>query len=139
MSFPSSVLMNAAGVPVFSVYGVTASMIFCCNLSKSSVGYDNSGEANRWQGNVVILECLQFPTCGPLGGENLIESGIDFFKVRSSDKLLQHGDVRIMRCVESKALWKAFQQASIVGLCMLQHRRIGLQRDVDGGDGVLLS
>ena len=35
--------------------------------------------------------------------------------------------------------WKAFQQASIVGLCMLQHRRIGLQRDVDGGDGVLLS
>jgi len=38
--------------------------------------------------------------------------GVDLFKVRGADKLLQHSDVC---CIESKALWEAFQQAFIIG------------------------
>src|SRR5664280_3368523 len=38
MSRPSSVVTNAAAVPVFTANGASASIIFCCSLCKSSVG-----------------------------------------------------------------------------------------------------
>src|SRR5436190_1384287 len=123
MSRPFSVLMNAAGVPVLTVNGVTASIIFL--LQPEQVWRrlnDNARKTNWRRGNLVILERLQFPACWLLIGQYLVDCGVDFFEASRADELLQHRDVWMVRCIQSKAFREGLQQAGIIRLRTLDHR-----------------
>ena len=44
----------------------------------------------------------------------------------------------MVRCVESEALREDLEQTSVRSLCVLDHRCVRFQRDVDGRDWVFL-
>src|SRR5208283_605950 len=71
-------------------------------------------------------------------GQNLIGRGVDLFKVSSSYELLNQCEMRSVRRVQSKACWIRLEKAGIVGLRMLNHRRVRLEQDVDSRDSAFL-
>ena len=73
MSRPSSVLMKAAAVPVFTVKGATASIISCCSLSQIFCRFDdNASNTDRRIGDVVVLERFQLPARRLLTAKTLL-------------------------------------------------------------------
>ncbi len=97
---------------------------------------DDAREAQVLVRHVVVFESFQLQA-GHLGaGEDFADGGIHFVKILGEDETLHQGDVRAVRGVERETLRKYFEQAFVYGLRMLNHRRIRLQQDVDGGDSV---
>jgi hypothetical protein len=117
MSRPSPVEKNAAGVPVFTVNGVIASIRSCCSLSNSSVGS-------------TTLDPPQLPSSRPLRCQNASRSGIDLVELGRADELLQHRDVRVVRRIKGEALREVAKQAGICTLRMLDPRCVRFERDV---------
>src|SRR6266699_3114813 len=103
-------------------------------MSRSSSVLTNAAarKSDRRIGDVVVFERLQFPTRRVLTGQSLVGRGVDLVEVSRADELLQQRDMRVMRGVQSKALRISLEQAGIVGFGMLDHRRVRLQRNVDG-------
>jgi hypothetical protein len=101
-------------------------------------GDDDAGDAEWWRGNVVVLDRLEPPACHSFLGENRVGGGVDLIEVGGADELLEHGDVRVVCRVQSEAPRKGFEQAGVVGLGPLNHRRVRFQRDVDCRDRVFL-
>src|SRR5262249_42924320 len=81
--------------------------------------------------NVVVLVRLQLPAGRLLVSKYLVDCGVDLFEVSRADELLQHRDVRMASCIQSKAFWKGFEQAGIIRLRMLNHRLVRLERNID--------
>ena len=52
--------------------------------------------------------------------------------------MLQHRDVRLVSFIESEPLRECLQQPGVGGLRVLDHRDVGLQRNVDGYHWTLL-
>ncbi len=99
---------------------------------------DSAGKADRRAGDVVVLDRLQLPSSRLLLCQNAGRGGINLVEVGRADELLQHRDVRVVRCVQGEALREVPKQAGICSLHMLEHRCVRFERDVDGGGGVLL-
>src|ERR1700693_65855 len=104
MSRPPSVLTNAAAVPVFSVKGATASSSSDCSRSKSSVDSTTMPAMPWGREDVVVLERLESPSGHSLFGEYGVGCGVDFLELGGADELLEHGNMRVVCCVQSKAL-----------------------------------
>ena len=69
---------------------------------------------------------------------NLFGDAVDLIEVSCADELLDHCEMRVVRCVESEALREGFKQTAVVDVRMPNHCRIGLQRDVDRHDRIFL-
>ena len=66
---------------------------------------DDAGDAEWGRGNVVVLDRLEPPACHSFLGKNRVGGGVDLFELGGADELLElHGDVRMVCCVQSKAL-----------------------------------
>jgi hypothetical protein len=97
---------------------------------------DDAGYAERWSGNVIVPDRLEPPVRHLLLGENRIGGGVDLVEVGGADEPLDHGHMWMVRRVQSKAFRIGLEQAGVGGLRTPNHRRIGLERDVDRGDWV---
>src|SRR5579872_6308426 len=99
---------------------------------------DDSRDSERRGWDVVVSDRSQFPVCDSLFGQNAISRSIDFIEVRCVDELLQHREMRVVRCVQGEAARIGFEQTCIVGLRALNHRRVRLKRNVYGRYRTLL-
>ena len=68
--------------------------------------------------------CLEPPACHSFLDENRVGGEVDLFEVGGADELLEHGDVRMVCCVQSKPLRIGFEQAGVVGLGLSNHLRV---------------
>ena len=70
--------------------------------------------------------------------KDALRRGIYLVEIIRADKLLQHRDVWVVRLVEREPLRKGLEQMRVGGLRVLDHRRVGFERDVDRRHRVLL-
>jgi hypothetical protein len=98
----------------------------------------NSCEANRRRRYIVILECLQRPCRGLLFCHNCIRRRKHLIEVARADELLQYRYMGMVRCIQSKALRERISEASVGAHRVLNHRRVGFERDVDRGHWIML-
>ena len=95
----------------------------------------NARKADVLQRDVVVLEA---PAGRLLVGQDLADRVVDFAEIRRVDVALQDRDVWMVGRSQSEALREDLKQAGVNALRVLDHRCVGLQRDVDGCDRVLL-
>jgi hypothetical protein len=92
---------------------------------------DDSRNANRRGWDVVVFERFQRPCRRLLSGKDRVRRGEHLVEVVGADKLLQDGNMRVMRRIQSKTLREGLQQTGVVGHRVLNHCRVRFERDVD--------
>jgi hypothetical protein len=96
-------------------------------------------EADRRRGDIVIFERLQRPCLGLLFVKDSLRRSIYLVEIIRADELLQYRDVWVVRRIQGETLGKGFEQPGVVGRRVLDHCRVGFERDVDRCDGVFFS
>lgn len=102
---------------------------------------DDAGEADtgeRFVGEEVILESFELEAGDVVAGHDFAGGGVDLVEVGGSDVALEHGDVRAVGGVERETLGEDGAEAGVGGFGVLDHDGVGLEGDVNGGDGRLL-